>query len=146
LEYTANHQDASANVLLDFTLARGLNYYTGAIFEAKAPPQVKIGSIGGGGRYDDLTGLFGVPGMSGVGISFGVDRIYDVLEELHLFPQTIAKGTTVLLFNTGEQESKAAYGLLKKLREQGIASELYHEAAKGGQAIQVRRKKRTFPI
>jgi histidyl-tRNA synthetase len=141
LEYTANHQDASANLLLDFTLARGLNYYTGAIFEAKAPPQVKIGSIGGGGRYDDLTGLFGVPGMPGVGISFGVDRIYDVLEELHLFPQTIAKGTTVLLFNTGEQESKAAYGLLKKLREQGIASELYHEAAKGDKQFKYAEKK-----
>jgi histidyl-tRNA synthetase len=130
-----------ANVILDFTLARGLNYYTGAIFEAKAPPQVKIGSIGGGGRYDDLTGLFGVPGMPGVGISFGVDRIYDVLEELQLFPQTIAQGTTVLLFHPGAGDLNAAYGLLKKLRAQGIASELYHEPAKPDKQFKYAEKK-----
>src|SRR6476661_6017670 len=87
---------------IDLTLARGLNYYTGIIFEAKAPAQVKIGSIGAGGRYDDLTGLFGVPNIPGVGISFGVDRIYDVLEELKLFPETIEQGTKVLFFNLGE--------------------------------------------
>lgn len=130
LQNTTNNQEPTINLQLDFTLARGLNYYTGCIFEAKAPAEVKIGSIGGGGRYDDLTGLFGVPNIPGVGISFGVDRIYDVLEELNLFPQTIAEGTKVLLFNLGEAESKIAYGLLKKLRAQGIASELYHEPTK----------------
>ena len=130
LESTGNRQSSIANLTLDFTLARGLNYYTGVIFEAKAPPQVKIGSIGGGGRYDDLTGLFGVPNMPGVGISFGVDRIYDVLEELKLFPEMIGAGTKVLFFNLGEAESSAAYGLLKKLRARGVASELYHEQTK----------------
>ncbi|HEX4877212.1 MAG TPA: histidine--tRNA ligase, partial [Chitinophagaceae bacterium] len=94
-----------ADLIIDPTLARGLNYYTGTIFEAKAPANVKIGSIGGGGRYDDLTGLFGVPNIPGVGISFGVDRIYDVLEELQLFPDDVEVGTQVLFFNMGEKES-----------------------------------------
>ena len=89
----------------DFTLARGLNYYTGVIFEVKAKG-VQMGSIGGGGRYDDLTGLFGVPNVPGVGISFGVDRIYDVMEELKLFPETVQAGTRVLFFNLGEAEAK----------------------------------------
>ncbi|HVG16034.1 MAG TPA: His/Gly/Thr/Pro-type tRNA ligase C-terminal domain-containing protein, partial [Chitinophagaceae bacterium] len=115
---------------IDLTLARGLNYYTGIIFEAKAPPAVAIGSIGGGGRYDDLTGLFGVPGVPGVGISFGVDRIYDVMEELNLFPQTLEEGSKVLFFNLGPEESKQAYKLLHSLRSQGIASEIFHEEAK----------------
>ena len=115
---------------IDFTLARGLNYYTGIIFEAKAPEEVKMGSIGGGGRYDDLTGLFGVPNIPGVGISFGVDRIYDVMEELKLFPQTVEQGTKVLFFNMGEAESRVAYRLLQQLRQKGIASEIYHEPAK----------------
>ena len=115
---------------IDFTLARGLNYYTGIIFEAKAPAQVKIGSIGGGGRYDDLTGLFGVPNIPGVGISFGVDRIYDVMEELQLFPETVEQGTKVLFFNLGAEESKAAYRLLQEVRRQGIAAEIYHESVK----------------
>ena len=141
LENTANQEHPTVNVQLDFTLARGLNYYTGVIFEAKAPAEVKIGSIGGGGRYDDLTGLFGVPNMPGVGISFGVDRIYDVLEELRLFPQTISQGTQVLLFNLGTEESKTAYGLLKKLRAQGIASELYPEPAKGDKQFKYAEKK-----
>lgn len=123
-------QGAHVPLIIDFTLARGLNYYTGIIFEVKAPPTVKIGSIGGGGRYDDLTGLFGVPNIPGVGISFGVDRIYDVLEELQLFPATVAQGTTVLFFNMDADESFAAYGLLKKLRSNGVASELYTESAK----------------
>ncbi|HEX2607953.1 MAG TPA: histidine--tRNA ligase, partial [Flavisolibacter sp.] len=95
-------------VVVDFTLARGLNYYTGVIFEVKAPATVKIGSIGGGGRYDDLTGLFGVPNIPGVGISFGVDRIYDVMEELQLFPATLSQGSKVLFFNLGDSESEAA--------------------------------------
>ncbi len=115
---------------IDFTLARGLNYYTGIIFEAKAPAAVKIGSIGGGGRYDDLTGLFGVPNIPGVGISFGVDRIYDVLEELNLFPQTIEGGTKILFFNLGEKEMEHAYQLLQVVRQKGIAAEIFHEQTK----------------
>jgi histidyl-tRNA synthetase len=115
---------------IDLTLARGLNYYTGIIFEAKAPAGVTIGSIGGGGRYDDLTGLFGVPGVPGVGISFGVDRIYDVMEELNLFPQTLEQGSKVLFFNLGVAESKAAYVLLQALRNSGIPCEIFHEGAK----------------
>ena len=127
---TANNTPRTINLSIDFTLARGLNYYTGIIFEAKAPAEVKIGSIGGGGRYDDLTGLFGVANIPGVGISFGVDRIYDVMEELKLFPETVAQGTKVLFFNLGEEESKKAYQLLQQIRQKGIASELYHEQAK----------------
>ena len=126
---------------IDFTLARGLNYYTGIIFEAKAPSEVKIGSIGGGGRYDDLTGLFGVPNIPGVGISFGVDRIYDVMEELKLFPQTIDIGTKVLFFNLGAEESKTAYHLLQQLRQKGIASEIYHEPAKFDKQFRYAEKK-----
>jgi histidyl-tRNA synthetase len=118
------------NVTIDFTLARGLNYYTGIIFEAKAPSSVKIGSIGGGGRYDDLTGLFGVPNIPGVGISFGVDRIYDVMEEMNLFPEELQIGTQVLFFNLGESESKEAYGLMRQVRANGIRCEIYHETAK----------------
>lgn len=115
---------------IDFTLARGLNYYTGIIYEVKAPESVKIGSIGGGGRYDDLTGLFGVPGIPGVGISFGVDRIYDVLDAMQLFPETIVQGTKVLVFNMGERESEAAYRVLQQLRKQGVPSEMYPETVK----------------
>ncbi|MGZ3851891.1 MAG: histidine--tRNA ligase [Flavisolibacter sp.] len=129
------------NLVIDFTLARGLNYYTGVIFEAKAPAEVKIGSIGGGGRYDDLTGLFGVPDIPGVGISFGVDRIYDVMEELKLFPQTIDIGTKVLFFNLGAEESKTAYGLLQQLRQKGIASEIYHEPTKFDKQFKYAEKK-----
>ncbi len=122
--------DEQVNITIDLTLARGLNYYTGTIFEAKAPASVKIGSIGGGGRYDDLTGLFGVPGIAGVGISFGVDRIYDVMEELKLFPASIVSGSKILFFNMGEAESLAALQQVQQLRKKGIASELYHEPAK----------------
>jgi histidyl-tRNA synthetase len=113
----------------DFTLARGLNYYTGIIFEIKAKG-VQMGSIGGGGRYDDLTGLFGVPSVPGVGISFGVDRIYDVMEELKLFPEEVQAGTQILFFNLGEAESKAAFTLMQKLRAKGVSCEIYHEYAK----------------
>lgn len=116
--------------ILDVTLARGLNYYTGMIVEVKAPPAVKMGSIGGGGRYDDLTGLFGLPGLSGVGISFGVDRIYDVLEELQLFPAAAQQGTQVLFFNLDAQTSSVAFKLLMQLRNKGISSELFHEPSK----------------
>lgn len=120
----------TAHLDLDVTLARGLNYYTGAIFEVAAPEEVKLGSIGGGGRYDDLTGIFGLKDMSGVGISFGLDRIYLVLDELNLFPETVTQNTKVLFINFGEEE--ALYGLkaIQKLREGGIAAELYPEPAK----------------
>jgi histidyl-tRNA synthetase len=119
-----------ANTIIDFTLARGLDYYTGIIFEARAPQEVKIGSIGGGGRYDDLTGLFGVPGVPGVGISFGVDRIYDVMEELDLFPAEVHTGTQVLFFNMGENEGRKAYEIVQSLRKNGIRCELFHEPLK----------------
>ena len=118
------------NLVLDFTLARGLNYYTGTIFEAKAPADVQMGSIGGGGRYDDLTGLFGVPNIPGVGISFGVDRIYDVLEELNLFPGDLQIGTKALFFNLGETESLFALNCMRELRKNGISCELFHENVK----------------
>jgi len=118
------------NLVLDFTLARGLNYYTGTIFEAKAPAEVQMGSIGGGGRYDDLTGLFGVPNIPGVGISFGVDRIYDVLEELNLFPENLQIGTKAIFFNLGETESLFALDCMQDLRKNGISCELFHENAK----------------
>ena len=131
----------TSNLIIDFTLARGLNYYTGIIFETKAPAEVKIGSIGGGGRYDDLTGLFGVPNIPGVGISFGVDRIYDVMEELKLFPETIETGTKALFFNLGPEESKTAYSRLRQLRQKGIASEIYHEPAKFDRQFKYAEKK-----
>ncbi len=131
LEFVLNSQPTSHHspLTIDFTLARGLNYYTGIIFEVKAK-NVQMGSIGGGGRYDDLTGLFGVPNIPGIGISFGVDRIYDVMEELKLFPETIYTGTKVLFFNLGEEESKTAFGLMQQLRNNNIACELFHETAK----------------
>ncbi|MEO6254734.1 MAG: histidine--tRNA ligase [Ferruginibacter sp.] len=129
VEFVFN-QAKNTNLSIDFTLARGLNYYTGIIFEAKAPEEVKMGSIGGGGRYDDLTGLFGVPNIPGVGISFGVDRIYDVMEEMNLFPQDVQISTKALFFNMGEAESNFAFGIMQQLRSNGIACELYHEATK----------------
>ena len=133
LEYILNFEPASNNqeskIIIDFTLARGLNYYTGTIFEVKAK-NVQIGSIGGGGRYDDLTGLFDVPNVPGVGISFGVDRIYDVMQELNLFPSGMITSTQVLFFNLGEDESKVAYDLMQQLRNNNISCEIYHEKAK----------------
>lgn len=119
----------NSKLVADFTLARGLNYYTGIIFEVKAIG-VQMGSIGGGGRYNDLTGLFDVPNVPGVGISFGVDRIYDVLEEMKLFPEAIQKGTKILFFNLGKAESHKAFELMQQLRQQGIACELFHEPTK----------------
>ncbi|MES2800080.1 MAG: histidine--tRNA ligase [Bacteroidota bacterium] len=118
-----------AEVEFDITLARGLNYYTGAIFEVKAH-EVKMGSICGGGRYDDLTGLFGMKGMSGVGISFGADRIYDILTELELFPKETDLGLTLLFVNFGEQEQNHCLPLVRKVRNAGIDSEMYPSAAK----------------
>lgn len=130
LTYLLNNSTIAPSLLVtDFTLARGLNYYTGIIFEIKAKG-VQMGSIGGGGRYDDLTGTFGVPGIPGVGISFGVDRVYDVMEELQLFPDAVQTGTKVLFFNLGEAESKTAFGLMQQLRSHNIACEMYHEQAK----------------
>ncbi|OQP46754.1 histidine--tRNA ligase [Niastella populi] len=144
LEYVINNnqiQNQRSPIIIDFTLARGLNYYTGIIFEAKAPPAVKMGSIGGGGRYDDLTGLFGVPNMPGVGISFGVDRIYDVLEELKLFPEGVYTGTQVLFFNLGPAESITAFSAMQSLRNQGVRCELYHEQAKMDKQFKYAEKK-----
>ncbi len=132
LEYILNYQppaNSAQQLSIDFTLARGLNYYTGIIFEVKAK-NVQMGSIGGGGRYDDLTGLFGVPNIPGVGISFGVDRIYDVMEELKLFPPEVHSGTQVLFFNLGDAESKIAFSLMQQLRDKGLRCELYHEQSK----------------
>ncbi|WP_199136300.1 histidine--tRNA ligase [Pedobacter sp. ASV12] len=114
---------------LDITLARGLNYYTGCIFEVKTN-EVAMGSIGGGGRYDDLTGMFGLKDLTGVGISFGADRIYDVLEELNLFPETAAQGTQVLISNFDEAAELYALPVLQQLRTAGIATELYPSATK----------------
>lgn len=118
-----------AELKFDVTLARGLNYYTGAIFEVKVN-NIKMGSICGGGRYDDLTGLFGMPDMSGVGISFGADRIYDVLTELDLFPSDTDKGLSLLFVNFGEKEQAYCMKLAKEIRQNGIDCELYPTAAK----------------
>ena len=116
-------------VELDLTLARGLNYYTGAIFEVKAL-DVEIGSITGGGRYDNLTGIFGMPGLSGVGFSFGADRIYDVLNALDLYPKESRQGTEVLFINFGDAETAYCMPLVAKLRQAGIATELFPDKAK----------------
>jgi len=113
----------------DLTLARGLNYYTGAIFEVVAK-DIKFGSICGGGRYDDLTGIFGLPEVSGVGISFGADRVYDVMNELNLFPEESSTTSKVMFVNFGKEEEKYCLKLLKKIRESGISSELYPDSAK----------------
>ena len=113
---------------LDITLARGLNYYTGAIFEVKATTGTLTSSITGGGRYDDLTGIFGLPNMSGVGISFGADRIYDVLNELNLYPESVAASTKLLFVSFGETEQNYALPLLAKARKAGINSEIYPDA------------------
>jgi histidyl-tRNA synthetase len=153
LEYLLSYNSSSPHVqpdgapapnspplVLDLTLARGLNYYTGAIFEVKAL-DVPMGSIGGGGRYDDLTGAFGVPGIPGVGISFGVDRIYDVMEELQLFPTGLETSIEYLFFNLGEAESRAAFDLLTQLRAKGFSGELYHEPAKFDKQFKYAEKK-----
>jgi len=134
LEYIINAIDGlglrSSELTIDVTLARGLNYYTGAIFEVAAPENVQMGSIGGGGRYDDLTGIFGLKDVSGVGISFGLDRIYLVLEELDLFPETLDKSLDVLCINFGEKESMTALKLVGQLRRQGITADMYPSNAK----------------
>lgn len=117
------------DIELDLSLARGLNYYTGAIFEVKAK-DFQIGSICGGGRYDDLTGIFGLPNTSGVGISFGADRIYDVLEGLELYPNEATQNTKVLFVNFGGDAEIASMSLLRELREQGVSCEIYPENSK----------------
>jgi histidyl-tRNA synthetase len=121
---------------LEVTLARGLNYYTGAIFEVAAPGGIAMGSIGGGGRYDDLTGIFGLKDVSGVGISFGLDRIYLVLEELDLFPQTVASAPKAIFLNFGQAEAKYAMEAVSKLREAGVNTEMYPDNAKTGKQFQ----------
>ena len=120
----------TASLELEVTLARGLNYYTGAIFEVAAPREVALGSIGGGGRYDELTEIFGLKGMSGIGISFGLDRIYLVLEQLNLFPTAIGESLEVLCVNFGDREALASFALVQQLRAQGHKVELYPEATK----------------
>ena len=132
LEYILQKLSASplrSTLEIDLTLARGLNYYTGAILEVKAL-DVQIGSITGGGRYDNLTGVFGLPGVSGVGISFGADRIFDVLNQLDLYPKESMQSTQVMFVNFGENESQACLGHLSRLRAAGIRAEIYPEAAK----------------
>ena len=136
----SNASNLKSKIKFDLTLARGLNYYTGLIFEVKAN-NIQIGSIGGGGRYDDLTGLFGVPNIPGVGISFGVDRIYDVIEELNLFPADVHIGTQVLFFNLGDAESKTAFSLMQQLRQKGVRSELFHEQSKFDKQFKYAEKK-----
>ena len=131
LEVLTSETKASVkqNLELDITIARGLNYYTGAIFEVKTN-EVSMGSIGGGGRYDDLTGMFGLSDLTGVGISFGADRIYDVLEELKLFPESTSESTQVLISNFDEQAEIFALPLLQKLRAEGISAEIYPSSTK----------------
>src|SRR5574344_656978 len=124
---TLKHCDLKNEVQLDLTLARGLNYYTGAIFEVKAL-DTEMGSITGGGRYDNLTGIFGMPGLSGVGISFGADRIYDVLNTLNLYPTETLQSTQVLFVTFGQDEQDFALPLLAQLRKAGIRAEVYPEA------------------
>ena len=130
--YILNHLDAVGlqnEIQLDMTLARGLNYYTGAIFEVK-DLDVEMGSITGGGRYDNLTGIFGLPGLSGVGISFGADRIYDVLNTLDLYPKDSMNATQILFINFGEKETAYCLPIIKKVRVQGISAEIFPDAAK----------------
>src|SRR5690606_4251037 len=117
-----------SELILNLTLARGLDYYTGAILEVKAK-NVELGSIGGGGRYDDLTGIFGMKDLSGVGISFGLDRIYLVLEELGLFPKSIENALDVLFINFGEKEAEKSMQLAKALRNENIRVEVYPDSA-----------------
>jgi histidyl-tRNA synthetase len=124
-----NNLSLQTEVELDLTLARGLNYYTGAIFEVKAK-DFEIGSICGGGRYDDLTGIFGLPNVSGVGISFGAERIYDVLTQMNLFPPKSTETTKVLFVNFGAKEEKYCLPVLAELRKNGINAEIFPDNAK----------------
>ena len=143
LNYVLNYHNNTGmakHLIADFTLARGLNYYTGLIFEVKAK-DAQMGSIGGGGRYNDLTSLFGVPNIPGVGISFGVDRIYDVMEEKNLFPASVEQATQVLFFNLGENEALQSYQLMLALRNKKIACEIYPEKSKFDKQFKYAEKK-----
>ena len=137
LSYILNNIE---NIQIDVTLARGLNYYTGTILEVK-PLDVKIGSIGGGGRYDDLTGLFGLKDMPGVGVSFGVDRIYDVVEELNLFPDNLSTSVDVILLNFGIEFEKRNREILSFLRNHNISCELYPDVVKTDKQFKYAEKK-----
>ncbi|MBK7762752.1 MAG: histidine--tRNA ligase [Bacteroidetes bacterium] len=138
LEYLVNHVD---DIKIDVTLARGLNYYTGSIVEVK-PVDVQMGSIGGGGRYDDLTGLFDVPGIPGVGISFGVDRIYDVMDELNLFPETLQNSVAMMLVNFGTAFEKKNLEILQYLRSNNISCELYPDVIKFDKQLKYANKRK----
>lgn len=138
LSYILNNIET---IKIDVTLARGLNYYTGTILEVK-PLDVKIGSIGGGGRYDDLTGLFGLKDMPGVGVSFGVDRIYDVVEELNLFPENLSTSVNVILLNYGIEFEKRNREILSFLRKNNISCELYPDVAKQDKQFKYAEKKK----
>ena len=129
LSFTSHQTPLKNELQLDLTLARGLNYYTGAIFEVKAL-DTPMGSISGGGRYDNLTGIFGMPGLSGVGISFGVDRIYDVLDALDLYPKDSLQTSRVLFINFGEAETAYCLPIIAQVRQAGIRAELFPDAAK----------------
>ena len=142
---TMNLGLSTAILDLDVTLARGLNYYTGAIFEVAPPKEVAMGSIGGGGRYDDLTGIFGLKNMSGVGISFGLDRIYLVVEELNLFPETVTATTKALFINYGDSEAFYAMKAIQRLRASGVKVELYPDNAKVAKQFQ-HADRRTIPF
>ena len=135
VETIAELELKSATLEIDVTLARGLNYYTGAIFEVSAPEEVKMGSIGGGGRYDDRPGICGLKDISGGGISFGLDRIYLVMEELGLFPKTVLEGTRALFVNFGEAEAKYAMRAVSALRDEGISVDMYPDPAKMGKQM-----------
>ncbi|WP_277633277.1 histidine--tRNA ligase [Avrilella dinanensis] len=145
LSFVSNHIEKiglqTALLDLEVTLARGLNYYTGCIFEVSAPEQIKMGSIGGGGRYDDLTGIFGLNNVSGVGISFGLDRIYLVIEELKAFPETVSVSPNVLFLNLGEKETAYALPMITALRRKGVRADLYPDSAKMGKQFQYADKK-----
>ncbi|HEY4154935.1 MAG TPA: histidine--tRNA ligase [Puia sp.] len=140
IQEVLNFFPGSKNIVLDFSLARGLNYYTGIIFEVRAG-KVNIGSIGGGGRYDDLTGLFGVPGIPGVGISFGVDRIYDAMEELRLFPEAVKRSTEFLFFNLGPEAVARCFELMEQLRGAGIRCELFPDESRFDKQFRYAEKK-----
>ena len=140
-ENVSNLGLSSAILDLDVTLARGLNYYTGAIFEVAPPKAVSMGSIGGGGRYDDLTGIFGLKNMSGVGISFGLDRIYLVIEELGLFPETVTTTSKAIFLNFGQEETKYSMKAITELRKSGIKVELYPDNVKIAKQFQYAEKR-----
>ena len=149
LAYYANlspgsNGEGDNNIEVDISLARGLNYYTGVIVEVACSHEaVTMGSIGGGGRYDDLTGLFGLKGLSGVGVSFGIDRIYDVMEELKLFPQQLGAGAQAMLINFGGGNEAYALHILQQLRAAGISAEIYPEAAKFDKQMKYANKRAT---